>query len=213
MTTLLLVDDHQMFLAGSRMLLEKHGFEVHTASSGAEAMAMIRSAPPFDVYLFDLNLPETSGFELTRYTLEQHPDALILILTGEELSEHFDRLIELGVSGMLEKSSTEHDLLTGIQLAQQGRMALPLSLARQLRTLRHQPQAQQAGASRSSKLTPNEISVLQLVKQGCKNKDIASALFMSQRNVEYLLSNAFEKLGASSRQEAVAKAAEQLDDL
>lgn len=208
MTTILLVDDHQMFLAGSRMILEKHGFDVTTASSAAEAIERI-DAKPYDMYLFDLNLPESSGYELVRHTTERHPGAIVIILTGELLSEHFDRLMDARVSGMLEKASTEHDLIVGIQLAQQGRMALPLPLVRQLRTKgRLAQEEQQPEAARSRRLTDNEVSVLRLARQGCKNKDIAAALFMSQRNVEYLLSNVFEKLQVSSRQEAAAKAAE-----
>jgi two-component system, NarL family, competent response regulator ComA len=204
MTTVLLVDDHPMFLAGTQMILEKHGFTVTASANAIEARQQLEQFR-FDAYLYDLNLPEVNGFELTRLTLERQPEACIVILTGEEPAEHFDRLMELGVSGLLDKSSTEDQLVTGLTLAMQGRVVLPLALARQLRTKPHS-HTDPADANRQRRLTENERKVLELIAQGGKNKDIAAALFMSQRNVEYLISSIFEKLAVSSRQEAVAQA-------
>ncbi|WP_284644091.1 response regulator transcription factor [Paenibacillus silviterrae] len=205
MTTLLLVDDHPMFLAGTQMILEKHGFIVAAAATAAEARQKLEQSR-FDAYLYDLNLPEVNGFELTGMTLDRHPDACIVILTGEVLAEHFDRLMELGVSGLLDKSSTGDQLVTGLTLAMEGRVVLPLELARQLRTKPHS-RTDPDEAIRQRRLTENERKVLELIARGGKNKDIAAALFMSQRNVEYLISSIFEKLAVSSRQEAVARAA------
>jgi two-component system, NarL family, competent response regulator ComA len=203
MTTLLLVDDHPMFLAGTQMILEKHGFIVAAAANAAEARQKLEQSR-FDAYLYDLNLPEVNGFELTGMTLDRHPDACIVILTGEVLAEHFDRLMELGVSGLLDKSSTGDQLVTGLTLAMEGRVVLPLEFARQLRTKSFSRTNTDDAIRR--RLTENERKVLELIAEGGKNKDIATALFMSQRNVEYLISSIFEKLAVSSRQEAVARA-------
>ncbi|MDQ1911769.1 response regulator transcription factor [Paenibacillus sp. GD4] len=203
MTTLLLVDDHPMFLAGTQMILEKHGFIVAAAANAAEARQKLEQSR-FDAYLYDLNLPEVNGFELTGMTLDRHPDACIVILTGEVLAEHFDRLMELGVSGLLDKSSTGDQLVTGLTLAMEGRVVLPLEFARQLRTKSFSRTNTDDAIRR--RLTENERKVLELIAEGGKNKDIAAALFMSQRNVEYLISSIFEKLAVSSRQEAVARA-------
>lgn len=219
MTRILLVDDHQTFLAGTAMILNKHGFTVDTASSGDEALLRIRGngsdgegqgITRYDLFVFDLKLPVMNGFELTERTLRLHPDALIVILTGEDLAEHYDRLMELGVTGMLEKSLGEFEFVAGLKLALQRLTVLPLHLARQLRTKvgLHSLRPENAAAASEKPLSEREVAILKLIAQGSKNKDIADKLFMSLRNVEYIISHMMEKLQAGSRQEAVMKGIE-----
>jgi two-component system, NarL family, competent response regulator ComA len=208
MVHILLVDDHQTFLAGTAMILEKHGYRVSTSSSGIAALELMNDYS-FDLFVFDLKLPEMNGFELTEATLQRDPEAAIVILTGEDIAEHFDRLIELGVTGILEKSLGEQEFISSLHLAMQRLTVLPLPLARQLRTKPNRSSTQSQENSGSNKpLSDKEISVLKLIAQGHKNKDIADRLFMSQRNVEYLISHLFQKLNANSRQEAVIKGLE-----
>ncbi|CAG7614876.1 response regulator transcription factor [Paenibacillus allorhizosphaerae] len=209
MKHILLVDDHRTFLAGSAIILEKHGFRVTTASSGAEALERMEQSD-FDLFVFDLKLPRMNGFELTEATLQRRPEATIVILTGEDISEHYDRLIDMGVTGIMEKSLGELELIYCLRLALQQLTVLPLHLAKRLRTKENLPYAPNAdsGGSINRMLTDKEVAVLKLIAQGHKNKDIADRLFMSQRNVEYLISHLFEKLGVSSRQQAVMKGIE-----
>ncbi|MFD0674423.1 response regulator transcription factor [Cohnella sp. GCM10027633] len=208
MKHILLVDDHRTFLAGTAILLEKHGFRVTVASSGPEALEQMEQAL-FDLFVLDLKLPGMNGFELTETTLQRRPEATIVILTGEDIAEHYDRLIEIGVTGILEKSLGEQEFISSLRLAMQQLTVLPLHLAKQLRTKENRlfsPSPDTGTANRT--LTDKEVAVLKLIAQGHKNKDIADRLFMSQRNVEYVISHLFEKLNASSRQEAVMKGIE-----
>lgn len=208
MKHILLVDDHRTFLAGTAIILEKHGFRVTTAHNGAEALSRMNQTQ-FDLYIYDLKLPEMNGFDLTEATLRRHPEAAVVILTGEDIAEHYDRLIELGATGMLEKSLGEQEFIGSIHFAMQQLTVLPLYLAKQLRTR----QSLSAGAgcengSAGRQLTEKELAVLKLIAQGFKNKEIAERLYMSQRNIEYAISHLFEKLNVSSRQEAVMKGIE-----
>ncbi|WP_165972061.1 response regulator transcription factor [Paenibacillus piri] len=208
MKHILLVDDHRTFLAGTAIILEKNGFHVTTASSGTQALGWMDQSS-FDLYVYDLKLPGMNGFELTEATLQRDPDATIVILTGEDISEHYDRLIELGVTGIVEKSLGEHEFIVSLQLALQQLTVIPVHLARQLRSKEGRyfdPYLEAKGANRT--LSDKEVAVLKLIAQGYKNKEIADRLFMSQRNVEYVISHLFEKLGAASRQEAVMKGIE-----
>jgi two-component system competent response regulator ComA len=207
---ILLVDDHRTFLAGTAMILEKNGFAVTTASSGTEALERMERTR-FDLFVFDLKLPGMNGFALTEATLERYPEATIVILTGEDIADHYDRLIESGVVSILEKALGEEEFIACLQLAMQQLTVLPIHLARQLRTKDSRPANPDAETGKSTAnrtLTDKEIAVLRLIAQSYKNKDIADKLFMSQRNVEYVISHLFEKLGVSSRQEAVLKGIE-----
>ena len=199
---ILLVDDHQTFLAGTALILEKHGFTVATAASGPQGIEKLRAGGHYDLFIFDLKLPGMNGFELTKHVLEFKPDAIIVILTGEDVYDHYDLLIEAGVCGILEKSLGEREFISSLILASKGLVTLPLSLARKLRTKGIEGSSSALGRT----LTDKETSVLKLIAKGYKNKDIASHLFMSQRNVEYVISHLFEKLQADSRQDAVMKA-------
>ncbi len=189
------------------MLLEKHGFEVMTASSGTAALE-IMERQAFELYVFDLKLPGMDGYELTEATLRRQPEAIIVILTGEDIAEHYDRLMESGVTGVLEKAAGEAELIQTLRLALQHFTILPTELARQLRTKNHFLLQHPQGAGANRPLSDREVSVLKLIALGHKNKDIADRLFMSQRNVEYSISHLFEKLGVSSRQDAVLKGIE-----
>lgn len=208
MKHILLVDDHRTFLAGTALILEKHGFRVTAASSGAEALERMEEAS-FDLFVFDLKLPGMNGFELMETTLRRCPEATIVILTGEDIADHYDRLIESGATGILEKSLGEPEFIASLHLAMQQLTVLPLPLVKQLRTKigRFPAPSPDAGTANRT-LTEKEVAVLKLIAQGHKNKDIADRLFMSQRNVEYMISHLFEKLSVSSRQEAVLKGIE-----
>jgi two-component system competent response regulator ComA len=109
----------------------------------------------------------------------------------------------------LEKSLGEQEFIDSLRMAFQYMTVLPLPLARQLRTKGSRfpsPAPEQGSANKA--LSDKEIGVLRMIAQGYKNKDIADRLFMSQRNVEYVISHLFEKLNAASRQEAVLKGLE-----
>src|SRR5690242_7914781 len=116
MKHLLLVDDHRTFLAGTALILEKHGFRVTTSSSGTEALELMEQRP-FDLLVFDLKLPGMSGFELTEEALRRDPEAIVVILTGEDIAEHYDKLIDLGATGIMEKSLGEQEFIQCIRLA------------------------------------------------------------------------------------------------
>ncbi|MBB6731518.1 response regulator transcription factor [Cohnella zeiphila] len=208
MKHILLVDDHRTFLAGTALILEKHGFRVTAASSGAEALERLAEAS-FDLFVYDLKLPGMNGFELMETTLRRCPEATIVILTGEDIADHYDRLIESGATGILEKSLGEPEFIASLHLAMQQLTVLPLPLAKQLRTkIGRFPAPSPDTGTANRTLTEKEVAVLKLIAQGHKNKDIADRLFMSQRNVEYMISHLFEKLSVSSRQEAVLKGIE-----
>jgi len=208
MRHLLLVDDHKTFLAGTALILEKHGFHVTTSSRGTEALELMEKHP-FDLFVFDLKLPGMNGFELTEETLRRDPEAIIVILTGEDIAEHYDKLIDLGATGMLEKSLGEQEFIQCIHLAMHHQRfpPAPRKEAANERRLRWNPAC--GIRCRNKSLSDKEVEILKLIAQGKKNKDIADRLFMSQRNVEYTISRLFEKLGAASRQEAVMKGIEQ----
>lgn len=204
MINVLIVDDHRAILSGTKMLLESHNMKVTACHSGIEALEVL-STESFDVMIYDLKMPDMNGLELTKKTLEISPDATIIILSGEDISENFDLLIKSGVSGIIDKSCSDYQLITGIKMAQDKMMLLPLELIRKLNL--NKPLIQQEDDTVEEPLTELELSILQQATMGRTNKEISDNLQMVQRNVEYHLSHIYKKLKVTSRIYAIRKAA------
>ena len=201
----LVVDDHKAVLSGTKLLLEHHGMNVTIAYNGNEALEKMQQHV-FDVHLYDLKMPDMNGIELTKKTLELHPQAKIVIFSGEDILSNFNVLIAAGVSGIIDKAASANELMTGIQMAMQRMVVLPLDVVRQLSS-----NTSQADANESTQLEMplNELekSILEKAALGRTNKEIADEFNMVQRNVEYHLSHAYKKLNVTSRVSAIRKAA------
>jgi two-component system competent response regulator ComA len=202
---ILLVDDHPSVGQGSKWMIEQEeDMLVTVVSSGMDALEILERET-YDVMLFDLFMPVMSGLELTKRVLLKIPDASILIYTGFDISPHFNLLVEAGVTGFVCKTASKEQLITGIRCALRGEAVISKQLLRQLR----RSDARITESDRSShviSIGEKEQEILLEVARGKSNKEVAQALLMSQRSVEYNLTRLFEKLGVRSRAEAVAEA-------
>jgi two-component system competent response regulator ComA len=205
MIHILLVDDHPSVGQGSKWMIEQEDdMLVTVVSSGVDALEVLEREK-YDVMLFDLFMPVMSGLELTKRVLLKIPDASILIYTGFDISPHFNLLVEAGVTGFVSKTASKEQLITGIRCALRGEAVISKQLLRQLR----RSDARITESDRSShviSIGEKEQEILLEVARGKSNKEVAQALLMSQRSVEYNLTRLFEKLGVRSRAEAVAEA-------
>jgi DNA-binding NarL/FixJ family response regulator len=101
--TALIVDDHRLFRASARMLLESEGFDVlGEAADGAEAVAeAVRLRP--DVVLLDVQLPDTTGFEVARSLHESGLTCQVVLVSSRHASEYGDLVHLSGVLGFIAK--------------------------------------------------------------------------------------------------------------
>ncbi|OXS57585.1 DNA-binding response regulator [Cohnella sp. CIP 111063] len=206
MIRILLVDDHPAVMEGTRSILEQEGdMKVFLADSAGRALEMAGESA-YDVMLFDLHLADSNGIDLAKQVLKLRPDAVILIYTGFEFNNHFNLMIESGISGFILKTSNGEQLVTAVRCALRGEVVLPLSLVRQLR--RTSLQAVEPGSRDAANLaiSSKEYEILREIARGKSNKEIAELSLMSQRSLEYVLTNLFNKLGVKSRIEAAMKA-------
>ncbi len=202
MTSVLIVDDHKAILCGTKMLLESHNMDVTACHSGFEALEILNTKC-FDVMIYDLKMPDMNGLELTKKSLKIYPDATIVILSGEDISENFDLLIKSGVSGIIDKACSDYQLIAGIKMAQDKMMLLPLELIRNLNL--NKPLVQEDDNTLEEPLTELELNILQQAAMGRTNMEIADNLQMVKRNVEYHLSHIYKKLKVTSRLYAIRK--------
>ncbi len=203
MISVLMVDDHKAMLLGTKLLLEGHGMHVTVKHSGTDALELL-AKQDFNIMIYDLKMPDMNGVELAKRTLKLKAEAIVLIFSGEDLAENYNLLVDTGVSGMLEKSASENQLVTAIHMALEGMVVLPLTIARQLRL----PVTGQAAENEKEiePLNETEVNIIQQAALGKTNKEISETFNMVQRNVEYHLSSVYRKLGAASRLDAIRKA-------
>ncbi|AJS59525.1 response regulator transcription factor [Paenibacillus sp. IHBB 10380] len=205
MIHILLVDDHPMVMEGTKMILEQEGdIKVYLADSAEKVMDMV-SSQSFDVMLFDLHIADVNGIDLAEQVLRMNSNAIILIYTGYEINNHFNLMIEIGIFGFISKSTNREQLVTAIRCALKGEVILPLSLVKQLRRTKFK--GSKADEEQTTSTVSNmEYEILKEIAKGKSNKKIAEVVFMSQRSLEYSLTNLFLKLNVKSRMEAAIKA-------
>lgn len=205
MVNILLVDDHPSVMEGTKMLLEQEGdMKVSLAYSGEQAFEMA-TTQQFDVMLFDLQMPDINGIELAKQVLSKRSDAIILIYTGFESKNHFNLLVESGISGFVLKTVNKEQLVRTVRCALQGEVILPLSLVKQLRRITsNDPDSKKEIDTKA--ISNKELKILKEIAKGKSNKEISDNLLVSQRSLEYSITNIFQKLNVKSRMEAAMKA-------
>jgi two-component system response regulator DevR len=192
---LLLVDDHEVVRAGLRALLAGiDGIEVvGEAGSVAEAVREAAQLAP-QVILMDLRLPDGSGIDACREILSTAPQTRILFLTSYSDEQAVMSTVLAGAAGYVLKDIGHRALVGAIRDAAAGRPILDPRIT--------DPVVSQV--SKTEALSGQEQRVLALVVEGKTNKEIATALGLSDKTVKNYLSNAFAKLGISRRAQAAA---------
>lgn len=199
---ILVVDDHPIFRLGVCERIKAIGGRVNLvgeATDGLVAQKMADALRP-DLILMDLNMPGISGIEATRNIKSAFKDIHIIVLSSDDEIGDVNAALQAGASGYLLKSVTGPELQEAIFAVMAGGSALSPTVARRLLTILTQP------ISTSVKLSEREVQILNLVSKGSTNKSIGKELFLSIRTVESHVHNIFQKLGVSSRTEAVTQA-------
>ena len=193
----LLVDDHALLRTGVASIInqERDLHVVAEAGNGVEAIAAYELHHP-DVTLLDLRMPVMEGVEAVRRIRELDPRARVIVLTTYDTDDEIARALSAGAKAYLLKDISADDLVTCIRDVLAGKTYLAPAAAAKLFE----------GVARVQ-LTPKEMATLRLLAQGKTNQEIASDLNVSERTVKTHLAHLFEKLGVTSRVEAVRVAA------
>lgn len=201
-TRILLVDDHAMFRAGMKALLEPEGRlqVVGEASSGDEAVDRVRDLKP-DVVVMDLSMPGSNGLEATRRIAALDLDTKVLVLTMHAEEEYLVPVVEAGASGYLTKTSADTDLIEAIEIVARGQVYLPPKATTLL--LEHYKEAESEEGVGLHDLSTREREVLALTAEGFSSREIGKKLFISPKTVDTYRSRIMDKLGLNHRSELV----------
>jgi len=208
----MLVDDHPLFLAGLRYLLETHGIEVAgTAGSGSQAVDRIKELAP-DIVLLDIEMPGGGGIEAIRPLKAALPGVKIVLLTSFADDANLFEAVRRGASGYLLKNLQAEELLALLRTLEQGEAPLAPGLAARLlaefarQAAEPKPAAAADRAEPGGRLTQRQTEVLDLVAQGKTYKEVGAALGLSERTVKYHMDRILELLRLENRAQAIAYA-------
>jgi two-component system NarL family response regulator len=191
--TVLLVDDHALLRTGVANIINQETDlqVVAEAGNGIEALAAYDRVKP-DVTLLDLRMPAMEGVEVVRRLRERDPRARVIVLTTYDTDEEISRALKAGAKAYVLKDISADGLVACIRDVLAGKTYLAPAAAAKL-----------AEDVTRVQLTPRELASLRLMADGKSNKEIANALGISDRTVKTHLGHLFEKLGVTSRTEAV----------
>src|SRR2546426_1782486 len=202
MSTLLLVDDHQLLRQALRRAMEEAGFEVvGEAGDGQEAVRLARELHP-DLVLMDVTMPVLDGIGATRQVRACSPESRIVILTMHGEEDVVDKALRAGAVAYLVKDCTTEQVAETLAQVAAGDTDLSSDLARSM--LKELPGPQTSPAS--PVLSQREEAVLQLFADGWSTTEVARRLYISAKTVKNHLASIYEKLDARDRTQAVLTA-------
>lgn len=202
--TVLIVDDAELFREALRAAFAQEGFEV--VGAAADAMSAIdkaRSLRP-DLVMLDLLMPGMSGLEVVGSILKASPKSRVVLLTSSESAEDLLAAVKGGASGYLTKDTPLPRLVAAMNDVLAGGAAVSPAMGGKLfGALRDLLRHNGAHIGRTPGLTGREIEVLSMIADGMTSREISDRLFISENTVRNHVRNILDKLGMSSRFEAV----------
>jgi DNA-binding NarL/FixJ family response regulator len=202
----LIVDDHGVVRRGLRGFLDLLDDidVVGEAENGRQAVDLAARLQP-DVVLMDLLMPELDGLGAITAIKAAQPDIEIVALTSFIEEEKVTTALEAGASGYLLKDADADEVASAVRAAHNGEVHLDPAVTR---LLAQRMRARKTAPEPVEPLTERELEVLGLLGKGSSNKEIATALTITERTARTHVSNILGKLDLSSRTQAALYAVE-----
>ncbi|MBI1759371.1 MAG: response regulator transcription factor [Actinobacteria bacterium] len=203
-----LVDDHEMVLAGLKAMLSKHVGEVRIvgeARDAAKAEQIVDTLDP-DIVICDMRLGSGSGLDLCRRLVAVRPGRRVVFLTVYDDEQYLFQALRAGAVGYLLKRIDAAELVRQLRLVAAGEIVVDSALAGRAAASAARLQAGEFWPGAHLGLTQRESEVLSLMVSGLSNRDIAARLVLGEETIKSHVRAIYRKLAVNDRAGAVATA-------
>ncbi len=208
-TTILIADDHPIFLKGLKEVIESEpGYEViFEAKNGMEALALARTHRPM-VTILDIDMPKMNGLTAAEELIKEVPEAHVILLTMHKAKDTFVKALDVGVAGYVLKENAVIDIIQAIEAVLGGNSYISPEMSSFLLSQRRTSR-NPTSSELLSTLTASEIKILKMVGDYKSTKDIADELFISEKTVSNHRMNILKKLNLTGKNSLLRFAIEQ----
>ena len=199
---ILLIDDHALFRDGFFLLLEGLGLSVETfeASSYESAKNIMDQHGDLDLVLLDLGLPGVSHLDALTAIRRCMPKSKLVVLSGNENSKMIEDALNQGAKGYIPKSSPAKIMLNAMKLIISGGTYIPPEI---LVNIKHTAQDASFDDALVHRLTPRQYDVLSHLVDGASNKEIGTALKLTESTVRAHVAAILKEFNVKNRTQAV----------
>jgi two-component system nitrate/nitrite response regulator NarP len=203
MTSILIADDHPMIAQALEMLLRGTAYIIAgRARSGEETLDQVQRLKP-DILLLDVNMPGKSGIDVLRRIRREDSRRRVILLTAGMDDAQLMAADKLQPDGIVLKTSDPALLLQSLDAVRDGQRWVDPEVAVRIRAVKER-------AATGPSLTPRERDLVELVRRGMRNREIAEELGVTEGTVKVYLHALFDKLAVDNRTELAMRAAELL---
>jgi DNA-binding NarL/FixJ family response regulator len=202
---LLIADDHEIFRAGLRSLLENQpGWQVVAeACNGREAVAKAAKTHP-DVALLDIGMPVLNGLEAARRIVRRGPYTKIVMLSVHDSDAMIHKVLACGARAYLFKTDAARDLVTAVKAVQDHATFFTEKVAEAvLNGFKHHSSPTEGGELHVGRLTSRQREITKLLAEGRTTKEVAELLGISVKTAETHRSNLMRRLKCCSAADLV----------
>ena len=209
MIQIFVVDDHEIFRDGLRLLIDaaEDMTLIGEAESGADVLAQLANVQP-DLILMDIHMPGENGIEVTRRIKQRYPELTVLMLTMFEDDKSVFAAMRAGASGYILKGIKPAEMLQTLRLAASGGAVFSPRIAGYIMQWFTQMQTTfpETQEDEDLGLSQREKDVLALIAAGDDNTSISEKLVLSPKTVRNYVSQVLKKLEVTDRKAAAKKA-------
>lgn len=207
----LVADDHQLFLDGIRIILNKLDpkAEITECNAAEHAIEILESGLAFDLVLIDLCMPGMNGMSILQRMHRRKVWLPLVVVSGEEDIHTIKSALDSGALGFIPKTHNSHQMIAALHSILDGEIYIPVEIEKQLDNLATRCPPDEATNNthlKASGITRRQYDVLQLLAKGYSNKQIASSLFLTEHTIKAHISALFSTLMARNRTECVQTA-------
>jgi two-component system, NarL family, nitrate/nitrite response regulator NarL len=187
---IIIADDHSLFINGLQLLLKEESWVEITdiANDGKELLDILHTNQP-DLILLDLNMPHLNGLEASRHIKQNYPAVKLIILSTYNEEHLIEKAKNIGINGYLLKNCNREELLQAISLVMNNQSSFPYFEPKEYNLF-----DKEDNFLKQFNLTKRELEIINLIKNGFTNQQIADKLFLSIYTIETHRKNIMHKL-------------------